>query len=39
MTEEKTLHDCLDCEGCIYEDWCRENDEKLSSGLLTEDEE
>lgn len=38
MDEEKTLHDCLDCNGCIFEEWCREED-KLLSGLLTEGEE
>ena len=37
MDEEKTLHDCCDCEGCICEDWCEEED-KQYSGLL-EDEE
>jgi len=26
--EPKELHDCLDCEGCICEDFCREEDEK-----------
>lgn len=38
MDEEKTLHDCCDCEGCICEDWCKADDEKHFSGLLEEDE-
>lgn len=38
MSEKKSLHDCLDCKGCIYEDWCKEDDEKFDSGLLEEDE-
>jgi hypothetical protein len=24
----KELHECLDCEGCICEEFCREQDEK-----------
>lgn len=39
MDEEKTLHDCLDCEGCICEALCKEDDEKYLSGFLTDDEE
>ena len=38
MDEGKTLHDCIDCEGCICEDWCNAQDEKKHSGLLTEDD-
>lgn len=36
MRDERALHDCFDCEGCIYEEWCKEDDEKEVSGLLTE---
>lgn len=36
MHDERTLHECLDCEGCINEHWCKEDDEKEDSGLLTE---
>lgn len=39
METERTLHDCCDCEGCIYEDECATEDEERHSGLLTEDEE
>ena len=38
MHDERTLHDCLDCEGCIYEDECAAEDELRRSGLLEEDE-
>lgn len=24
----KELHDCLDCEGCICEDFCKEQEER-----------
>lgn len=24
----KELHDCLDCEGCICEDFCKEQEEE-----------
>lgn len=24
----KELHDCLDCKGCICEDFCKEQEEK-----------
>ena len=33
---EKTLHECINCEGCICEEYCRAEDEKYFSGLLTE---
>ena len=36
MHDERVMHDCLDCEGCICEEWCEEEDEKEFSGLLTE---
>ena len=39
METEKTLHDCLDCEGCLLEKICAREDEERHSGLLTEDEE
>lgn len=39
MHEEKTLHDCCDCEGCICEEHCKAEEEKYFSGLLTEEEE
>ena len=39
MHDAKMIHDCLDCEGCLYEEWCKENDEKLHSGLLEDDDE
>ena len=38
MDDEKTLHDCLDCEGCIFEEYCKAEDEKVYSGLLEDDE-
>lgn len=38
MDEDKALHDCLDCEGCICEEFCKSDEEKTFSGLLTEDD-
>ena len=38
MDEGKTIHDCLDCDGCLLEELCDEYD-RLDSGFLTEDEE
>lgn len=26
--KEKELHDCLDCKGCICEEYCAEQEEK-----------
>jgi hypothetical protein len=26
LQQDKELHDCLDCEGCICEDYCKEQD-------------
>lgn len=26
--ESKEIHDCLDCEGCLCEDWCKESEEE-----------
>lgn len=38
MDDEKTLHDCLDCEGCICEEYCKADEEdKQWSGLLDDE--
>lgn len=37
MDEERTLHDCCDCVGCICEEYCKAEDERMGSGLMEED--